>query len=258
MTTSPAEIRRRIFDAVLPALESDPTVAACWEGGSVAMARADDFSDIDLYVVAELDRHEQILDVFSHALAQAAPIAHVWRVEPPAFAGVSQRIYLLEDAPPYFAVDCAVLPAASTAQFLERERHGEPRILFDRHASIAAPPLDRARHASRMRQRLAQIRASWPVYRTIVEKELARGRALDAIGFYFNGLLRPLVELAGMRHRPERFDYGWRYLHLDLPADLQRTLEAFAYVDSPARIRGNLPAIDRLAAQLFTQLAEPA
>jgi len=251
---SNAAFRERIFGAVLPSLEADERVRACFEGGSVAMGRADEFSDIDLYVVAEPAVHEAILDEFERALANAAPLAHTWKVDPPAFPGVAQRIYLLRDAPRFFAVDCAVLTAAAAEQFLERERHGEPRVLFDRDGTIGAPPLDRARHAARLHARLAQIRASWPVYRTIVEKELARGHALDAIGFYFVGLLRPLLELVGMRYRPERFDYGWRYLHVDLPAKLQRTLQDFAYVDSPAALGAHLPEIDRLAASLFAEL----
>jgi hypothetical protein len=258
VTDSGQSFRARIFGALLPALEADETARACWEGGSVAMGRADEFSDIDLCVVAEIARHEAIQDTLASALERAASIAHTWRVDPPAFAGVSQRIHLLHDAPRFFALDCAVLTGAATAQFLERERHGEPRVLFDRDGVIRAVPMDRARHAERLQARFAQIRAAWPVYRTIVEKELARGRVLDAIGFYFNGLLRPLVELLGMRYRPDRFDYGWRYLHDDLPAGLQRELETFAYVDGPLRISSHLPALDRLAKSLFTDLAKSA
>lgn len=39
----------------------------------------------------------------------------------------------------------------------------------------------------------------------LAPKELARERALEALGFY-QALLRALVELFGMAHRPERFD----------------------------------------------------
>ena len=249
--------RERIFAAVLPALQRDATVRACWEGGSIALGRADEFSDIDLYVVGDAAHHQPILESFERALTSAAPIAHVWAIDPPAFAGVSQRIYLLEGAPRFFAVDCAVVTVAGAAQFLERERHGEARVLFDRDGTARASSLDHPPHDARLRQRLAQIRASWPVYRALVEKELARGHSLDAIGFYFGGLLRPLVELLGMRYRAERFDYGWRYLHQDLPAELQQRLEGFACLDAPARISANLPAMDRLAAALFADLDAP-
>ncbi len=253
-THDPRAWRDRIFAAVTPALETRADVRGAWEGGSVAMGRADAYSDIDLYVVAGADAHIGILDAFEAALASAVSLAHTWRVEPSSFPGVTQRIYLLHDAPPYFQVDCALVTPAAARQFLERERHGVPRVLFDRDGCIVAPPIDRDAHAARMKTRLAQIRAAWPVYRSIVEKELARDRALDAIGFAFNGLLRPLVELAGMVHRPDRFDYGWRYLHHDLPADLQQALRRLAYVDSPAALRANLATIDALAEQLFNAL----
>jgi predicted nucleotidyltransferase len=258
MSEPAAVLRARIFDAVVPVLEADESVHACWEGGSVAMGRADEFSDIDLYVVAAVPHHLSILDLFERALGQVVQIAHRWQVEPPPFNEVAQRIYLLRDAPRFFAVDCAVRTPAATVQFLERERHGEARFLFTRDGTLGALPLDRARHTTRLGQRLAQIRASWPVYRTIVEKELTRGRSLDAIGFYFNGLLRPLTELIGMRYRPERFDYGWRYLHDELPPEMQRQMESFAYVDGRARIRSSLPEIDRLAASLFAELGARA
>jgi hypothetical protein len=254
MNADPGAYRARIFAAVLPPLEAMPAARGAWEGGSVATGRADTFSDIDLCVVAEPADHDAVLDVVEHALGRAAPIAHVWRVDPQAFAGVTQRIFLLHDAPPFFALDCALLTPQSCAQFLERERHGEPRVLFDRDGSIHALPLDGAAHAGRMQLRLAQIRAAWPVYRSLVEKELARGRAIDAFGFYVNGLMRPLIELVGMRARPARFDFGWRYLHADLPQAQQRELERLAYVDSAESLQRNLATVDRLAAELFATL----
>jgi hypothetical protein len=126
VTDSPETFRRRIFAAVLAALEADESVRACWEGGSVAMGRADPFSDIDLYAVADTPRHDPVLDTFERALAQVVTITHTWRVDPPAFAGVAQRIYLLDGAPRFFAVDCAVLTTAlwsrrrSTARTMKR------------------------------------------------------------------------------------------------------------------------------------------
>jgi len=257
MSADPVAYRERIFAAVLPALESAATVRGAWEGGSVATGRADAFSDIDLCVVAEPANHEAVLDAVESALGNAAPIAHVWRVDPQPFPGVTQRLFLLHDAPPFFALDCALVAPTACGQFLERERHGEPRVLFDRDGSIRALPLDKAAHATRMQRRFAQIRAAWPVYRSLVDKELARGRALDAFGFYVNGLLRPLIELVGMQERPERFDFGWRYLHADLPPPLQRRLERLAYVDGPATLQENLATVDRLAAELFVALAHP-
>ena len=109
------------------------------------------------------------------------------------------------------AVDCVVVSETGADQFLERERHGEPQIQFDRSGRIAALPVDREALNARRALRRGQLRGAVPVYRMLVEKELARGHPLEALGFY-QALLRALIELLGMRYRPERFDYGWRYV----------------------------------------------
>ncbi len=73
--------------------------------------------------------------------------------------------------------------------------------------------------------------------------------ALDAFGLCVHGLVRPLTEPAGARHRCERFDFGECYLHHDLPADRQRALTQPAYVASLDDIALRLPHADRLMAQ---------
>ena len=74
-----------------------------------------------------------------------------------------------------------------------------------------------------------QLQGATPVYRMLVEKELVRGHPLEALGFY-QTLLRALIELLGMRHRPDRFDYGWRYVESELPADAQALIRRYAFV----------------------------
>lgn len=185
-----AAFKQGLLNALLPPLEAAQFVDGCWEGGSAAAGRADEYSDLDLCVVAAAERAPDAFALLESALAAHAPITHTWRVEPPPFPGMVQRFYFLAGAPRSFAADCAVLTPEGAAQFLERERHGEPIVLFDRTGLIAARPLDRAAHDARMRRRFEQIRASWPVYRMLVDKEIARGRPLDAFGFYVGGVLR--------------------------------------------------------------------
>lgn len=244
--------RARVIDAVVPALRSLDAVEAVWEGGSAATGRLDAFSDIDLCIVAAADRTDQAFDAVESALAAVAPIEHTWRVEPPAFRDMAQRFYLLADAPPYFAVDCSVLAPAGVEQFLERERHGEPLVYFDRAGRVRAASLDRSAHKAKRRHRLAQIGQAAPVYALLARKELARGRPLEALGFY-QALLRALVELFGMAHRPERFDFGMRYVNSDFPPDVQRRLAHFAFVPDAQSLAGR---IDEIVAAIDGELTE--
>jgi predicted nucleotidyltransferase len=169
--------RRRVIDALVAPLRALAAVEAVWEGGSAATGRLDAFSDVDLCIVAPIEETAAVLDVVERALATVAPIEHAWRVEPPAFRDMAQRFYLLAGAPPFFAVDCSVLTPAGVAQFLERERHGEPLVYFDRGGRVRAVPLDRSAHEAKRSARPAQIGQAAPVYALLARKELARARS---------------------------------------------------------------------------------
>jgi hypothetical protein len=128
------------------------------------------------------------------------------------------------------------------------------RPLRSKRQSIGSLPLDRPAQAAKLARRFAQIRASWPIYRLTVDSEIARRHALHAFGFYINGLVRPLIELVGMRYRPERFDYGRRRLHHDLPAELQQVLTQPAYASPIDEIEARLPQLDQPMTRLVTEI----
>jgi len=165
------------------ALHIRPDVTACWEGGSAATGRLDSFSDIDLMIVAPLHAADAIFATVETAISTTAKIAHRWCVDPPPFRDTAQRFYFLTGAPRFFAVDCVVVNETGAGQFLERERHGEPQIQFDRSGRLAALPVDREALDARRALRLGQLRGAIPVYRMLVGKELARGIRSKRWGF---------------------------------------------------------------------------
>jgi hypothetical protein len=258
--TEPAAYRARVLDALVEALRgfgNDESFYAAFEGGSVATGRADAFSDIDLCIVADSGLNTALFDAIETALQSIASLSHVWTVADAPWPGFAQKFYLLDGAPRFFAVDCSLMLPATGLQFLEVERHGDPRVLLDPRGWVQPRRLDRAAHDLRIRRRQAQNRAAWPVYRMLVDKEIARGRALDAFGFY-QALLRLLVEMAGLLHRPDRFDYGWRYLHHDLPAPLQSRLAQLAYVGSIDDLSARLKQADALHCEMHAAMpAQP-
>jgi hypothetical protein len=244
---TPSSYRRKINDAIVSALRARDDVAGCWEGGSAATGRLDKFSDIDLVIVASLDATDAIFGAVEEAIATVGKISHRWHVDPPPFRDTAQRFYFLAGSPQFFAVDCVIVAPSAIAQFLERARHGEPQVKFDRTGQIAALPLDQPAIAARRAHRLGQLRGSVPVYLMLLEKELARGHSLEAFGFY-QALLRALIELLGMRYRPHRFDFGWRYVETELPEHAQQLIERLAFVSDAA-------SLQRLSSELGEELA---
>ena len=249
----PQTYRRRIKDAIVSAIRERNDVDGCWEGGSAATGRIDEFSDVDLVIVGSLSAADEIFAAVENAISTVGEISHRWHVDPAAFRDTAQRFYFLADAPRFFAVDCVIVNRNGTAQFLERERHGEPQVEFDRTGQISALPLDEPALAARRTHRLGQLHGAVPVYWMLVEKELARDQPLEALGFY-QALLRALIELLGIRHRPDRFDYGWRYVETELPEDARRLIERYAFVADTASLR----RLSRELGDELTQLLETA
>ena len=243
---TPTTYRRQVKDAIISVLRMRDDVAGCWEGGSAATGRLDEFSDIDLVVVAPLVSADAIFDAIEQAVTGVDKISHRWHVDPPPFRDTAQRFYFLASAPRFFAIDCVIVAESGVAQFLERERHGVPQVEFDRTAQIAALPLDQPAMQARRSHRLAQLRGAVPVFRMLVEKELARGHSLEAFGFH-QVLLRALIELLGMQYRPDRFDYGWRYVETELPEHARQLIERYAFASDAA-------ALQQLSSELGEEL----
>jgi hypothetical protein len=248
-----AHYRRALVEAVIARLLPVTAVRACFEGGSAATGRLDDYSDIDLVIVAPLAAADEAFGAVEAALVPHR-ISHVWRVDPPPFPDTAQRFYFLADAPRFFAVDCVVVTETAAGQFLERERHGQPLVYFDRSSKIRARPVDAPALAARRARRWEQLQGAVPIYAMLVDKELARGRPLEAMGFY-QALLRALLEVLGIVHRPDRFDFGWRYVETQLPAEERALLARFAFVADPEALRQQA---SELVAELLQRLRGPA
>jgi predicted nucleotidyltransferase len=249
--------RAQIITALHTALESAPEVLAASLGGSDATGRTDEFSDVDLVVVVEEGAVEATFSAVHAALEGLSPIVHRWRLAEPTWHGNAQEFLSLRDADPAHFIDLLVLEPSGGERFLEAERHGTAIVLFDRAGLLAPAPLDRVALQSRIDTRLAVLRERFPLFQTLVTRAVRRGFLAEAAVAYQDYAYRPLIELLRIRHCPDRFDYGARYLDRDLPAALRAEVEALALPGSLAEVeafRGRAAAhFDRTLAELDSQ-----
>ena len=66
---TPNTYRRQVKDAIVSVLRARNDVAGWWEGGSAATGRVDEFSDIDLMIVASLDVADAIFTAVEDAIS---------------------------------------------------------------------------------------------------------------------------------------------------------------------------------------------
>ncbi|MDF2629782.1 MAG: polymerase beta domain protein region [Symbiobacteriaceae bacterium] len=226
--------RMRILETLIAALEPLPNVIAFWEAGSRATGRYDELSDLDLQCIVADGTVEATRRTIEAALQTIAPFQRRWEVPQPAWHGHWQAFYHLKGTDPLLLVDLVIMERKAPGRFLEPEQHGIPTVFFDREGLTRAVPTDSAAYAERLRRRLAALEEPLELFHPFVDKELRRGREVDAFSFYHGTILLRLVEVLRMRYSPWRYNFGLRYLQYDLPPAIYAQVQAFVYVASPA------------------------
>lgn len=259
--------RQAIIDVLAKALAEADYVLAAALGGSDATGRTDQHSDIDLQVIAEDERVEDVFALARAALEGLGPIELSFRLPEPAWHGLSQEFLRLRDSDPNHILDLAVIKRSKppTERLLERERHGESQVLFDRGDFLLTRDLDWPEHIRKVEEHLESLRSRTELFQPMVSRAVARGHRAEAATMYQALTLKPLVELLRIRHCPERHDYGFRYLDRDLPEEARALIERLSYphdaatlecfrLEAMRRFRGELAGHDagewRVAAPL--------
>lgn len=250
--------REAIVAAVRTAVQPLSYVIAMWEGGSAAWGRDDLWSDIDLQLLVEDDRVADAIHEVEGTLAALSPIEIRFEAPRPTWHGHDQVFYRLRDAGEHRVVDLAVMRRSAPHRLSERERHGERRIAFDKTGEARATPLDRERHDRRVAERLDQLALAFPLFQSLVKKELLRGNRVGALAFYQSHTLQPLLTLLRIRHCPDRFDFGPRYAALDLSPELMRHLERLWFVGDAAEIESKRAEAEALFFETLATLGRGA
>jgi predicted nucleotidyltransferase len=255
--SSAAVSRAAIIEALHAALVDTPAVLAAYLGGSDATGRTDALSDVDLVVVVEEGAVEVAFSAVHAALEALSPIAHRWRLADPTWHGNAQEFLSLRDVDPAHFIDLVVQEPAGGERFLEVERHGTALVLFDRAGILTPQPLDRATLQARIDTRLAILGQRFPLFQTLVTRAVRRGFVAEAAGAYQDYTLRPLIELLRIRHCPDRFDYGARYLDRDLPQGAREEVEALALPGSLDEVEAFRARAQELFEATWAELSQP-
>ena len=232
MTSTATPTREEIIQKVAAALEPVEAVRALWMMGSIAFDRLDELSDIDLVLDVRPDDISVAWEVIEKTLGSLAPLDYRYEIPQPTWHGHEQRFFHLDGTPQHLLVDAVIMKSGQTPRFDEVERHGTPSVLFDKDGIVVTTHVDPDEIQSTIRARIESIKSLLPLAYSLVGKEIERGRSFDVFGFYQRFVIDNLVALARMKHDPNRHDYGFRYLSLDVPQDLLEEIEACCYVGS--------------------------
>ncbi|MBN2081560.1 hypothetical protein JW859_05050 [bacterium] len=243
--------REQIIECVRRAVEPLEFVYAYVLGGSEAFGNADEYSDIDAQLNVDSEHVEETFTIVEEALTQLSPISRRMIVPEPAWHGHSQRFYNLQDASEYHQVDLFLKHEGREPHFDEIEHHGHPVVIFDKTGTIKPRHMDPEALREKLAARWPAVRQRIEMFGYMVQKELNRGNPLAALHFYHGFVLNPLVEALRIKYSPFRHDWGVRYAHYDLPAEVNARLNKLYFLAD----RADLERKYREARAWFAELA---
>jgi predicted nucleotidyltransferase len=238
--------REEIIGALAPALRRSVGMLALWEAGAVSFGRFDEWSDIDMYIVAEDSKVEEAFRLTERALRELSPIDLKYRVPASVAHEYEQTFYRLKLASPYLFIDLAVMKRSAGEKFLEFAIHGKPVVHFDKLGIVKEKKVDRRAFLKKVHMRLVALKTLFPLFRVLVLKELNRGNDLEAFGYYMGGPYKYLVEALRMRYGPLHWDFQYRYIHYELPKAVAKKLVKLTYIPDAKELRKRLPEAERL------------
>jgi hypothetical protein len=222
--------RETILTALENALKPLPYIHAMWQGGAASFNRVDEWSDIDLQVVADDDRIADVFKVVEDTLRTLSPIDLQYDFPQPTWHGHHQTFYRLQNASPFLLLDFVAMKLSNENRFLQPEIHGTAIINFDKSDLVKTPPLDIDAHLKAIQGRIDTLRALFEMFQVLTLKEIHRKNSIEAIAFYQSWTLRPLVEVLRIRHDPARYNFHTRYVQYDLPQDDVVRLEPLFFI----------------------------
>jgi len=228
-----------------------------WEAGSAAFGRVDDYSDLDIGLLASVGSNDEVWGIVDQAFAELGGVSLRWSEPNPLFSGMDKRIFRPRQATRWLQVDIGLFPENAAELYNEPERHGRIDIIFDRAGGRLAPPRwDELANRRRMGEALHQNLMKWQTYYGWFRKELARGRTVDAFMMYLHLTVMPLLTVLNMRYRPSRWDFGFRYVKDELPSEVVKVVERLCYVPDPSALEERFSAADGLLRETLHELEE--
>jgi|GEM_PF-752489 len=206
-------------------VQSIKKVTAAWQGGSAATGYIDEYSDLDLCLVTKDHDTEEVLNEVVDFLTESFQLKNMYRLPEPTPHGFSQVFFNPVVGPDLFYVDFVVMGESTEDKYIEENRHGQAEIWVDKYK------LDGKARSEEDIYKLAKT-----LYETTIEKDfllitelkkqLKRKIYTEVFPIYSAFISRCIVQMMNIKYRPEKADFGMRYIYRDYPN------EAYKYIES--------------------------
>lgn len=215
--------REEILSEILKELSSYPQINFIAEGGAKAFNRYDELSDIDLNADAEdgtIEETVKDLENFFETLGGISS-AHTVSEKKELF----HKFYRLNGTDKYSVIDLFITERSNPVKDLEQHIHGNYVVHYDRYGYMKDQAFDMNAFQDKVNAFGKRSKSVFEFFLYQTEKEIQRGHYIDALAYYFDLTLKPLIRLLRIKYNPAHYNFELRYLYDEFPADIVKEIE---------------------------------
>ncbi len=215
--------REEILSEILKELKTYPQINLIAEGGAKAFDRYDELSDIDLMLDAEDGTVEHTVKNFETFLDNLGGISSVYSVAEKK--DHQHKFYKLKDAEKFSIVDLFITERSNPAKELEKHIHGNLVVHYDRYGYMKDQTYDKELFQNKINAYGKKSKNVFEFFQYQTEKEIMRGHYIDALAYYFDLTVKPLIRSLRIKFNPVHYNFELRYLYDEFPGNIVKEIE---------------------------------
>ena len=215
--------REEILKEMINELKKYDQLNLIAEGGAKAFNRYDELSDIDLMLDTEDGTVEETVKSLEGFLEKLTGISSIYTVT--AENNFQHKFYKLKDTNKFSIIDLFIVDRSNPAKEIEKHLHGEFVVYYDRYGYMSDQKFDEDSFKRKLKAFEAKSKNIFEFFQYQTEKEIIRGRFTDAIAYYFDLTLKPLIRLLRIKYNPVHYNFELRYLNDELPGNIVKEIE---------------------------------
>jgi len=223
--------REEIFREIIKELSSYHQINLLAEGGAKAFNRYDELSDLDLMVDVEDGKVDETVKQFESFLEKLAGITAVYTAA--ENTDFQHKFYKLKNADRFAIVDLFIVERSNPAIELEKQIHGDFVVHYDRYGRMNDQVFDKDAFQEKVDAFGKKSKNVFEFFLFQTEKEILRGRYIDALAYYFDLTLKPLIRLLRIKYNPIHYNFELRYLNDELPDEIIKEIEKLFSIKDP-------------------------
>lgn len=238
-------MRDAIIDLLKQHLSPYPFIHALWLEGADAHHRADQYSDMDIWIDADDTQVADAFDALEDTLKKLGAIDKRV-VQNHDSEEIHQRFYHLEGTSPFLLLDVCIQKHSRNITLNENNTDERVVILFDKDNVLQFTNAISDTESVQTKERIREINDAFAIFRPKVEKHIKRGHFLSALHAYHQYVLEPLVALMRLQADPTKKDFYLKHIEQDLPASDVQMLSALFTVSTLEELAQKLDEAERI------------